>query len=406
MRRLNILVVHNRYLMAGGEDQVFESETKLLRERGHQVTQLEEQNTNPDTIQKKIGTAIDCVWSRRWHREFRTVLRRVQPDLVHVHNFFPRFSPSIYYACRREHVPVVQTLHNYRLICSSAILYRDGKVCEECLQHGMLRGVRYGCYQGSKLGSATINLMVGTHRALKTWSRMVDCYIALTQFARAKLIEGGLPAARIRVKPNFVLPDPGARKGTGNYAMFVGRLVESKGLPTLLAAWGRLSDIPLLIAGDGPYRQQLESELNRRELPSVRYLGRLSRPDTLAAMKDARLLVFPSEWYEGFPVTIAEAFACGVPVVCSRLGSMQEIVSDGRTGLHFEAGDAEDLASKVRWAWNHPQEIDAMGVSARQEFEQKYTAERNITMLEEAYQFAMKESSQTAKVVAAEVTPA
>jgi glycosyltransferase involved in cell wall biosynthesis len=235
---------------------------------------------------------------------------------------------------------------------------------------------------------------------------MVDCYIALTQFARAKLIEGGLPAERIRVKPNFVLPDPGARSGRGEYAMFVGRLVESKGLPTLLAAWGRLSNIPLMIVGDGPYREQLESELKSQELPSVRYMGRLSRVDTLAAMKDARFLVFPSEWYEGFPVTIAEAFACGVPVICSRLGSMQEIVTDGRTGLHFQAGEAEDLASKVRWAWNHPQEVEAMGHYARQEFDQKYTAERNITMLEEAYQFAMKESSHTAKVAAVEVTPA
>ena len=406
MRRLNIISVHNRYLMAGGEDQVFESESRLLTDRGHQVTQVEEQNTNPDTVSRKIGMAVDCIWSRRWHHEFRLLLQKIRPDVVHVHNFFPRFSPSIYYACRRERVPVVQTLHNYRLICSSAVLFRNGKVCEECLHHGLRRGVRYGCYQGSKLGTAVLSLMVATHRSLHTWSRLVDCYIALTEFARAKMIEGGLPADRIRVKPNFVLPDPGAKVAKGEYALFVGRLVEPKGVPSLLAAWEQLPDIPLVIAGDGPYQAQLESGLTRHQLPSVKYVGRLSRAETLAAMKKARFLIFPSEWYEGFPVTIAESFACGVPVICSRLGSMQEIVTDGRTGLHFRPGEAEDLASKVRWAWKHPEEMDAMGHCARQEFELKYTAERNILMLEQVYQGVIEARSRTADLSAVEVTPA
>ena len=205
MRHLNIITVHNRYLMAGGEDQVFESEARLLRDCGHQVTQVEEQNAYPDTVSKKIGMAVDCVWSRHWYREFRARLQSLRPDVVHIHNFFPRISPSIYYACRREGVPVVQTLHNYRLICAGAELYRDGKVCEECLEHGPLRGIRYGCYQGSKLGTAVLTLMVDVHRRANTWSKMVDCYIALTEFSRRKLIAGGLPADRIRVKPNFVL---------------------------------------------------------------------------------------------------------------------------------------------------------------------------------------------------------
>lgn len=406
MRRLNIISVHNHYLMAGGEDQVFESEARLLRECGHQVTQVEEENAYPDSVSKKIGMAVDCVWSRRWNREFRALLQKSRPDVVHIHNFFPRISPSIYYACRREGVPVVQTLHNYRLICASAVLYRDGRVCEECLHHGLWRGVRYGCYQGSKLGTAALSLMIGAHRQLSTWTRAVDCYIALTEFARAKMIEGGLPAERIRVKPNFVLPDPGPKQTRGEYALFVGRLVEPKGVPSLLAAWAQLFNIPLVIAGDGPYREQLESDLAKGQLPSVKYLGRLTRSETLAVMKKARFLMFPSEWYEGFPVTIAESFACGVPVICSRLGSMQEIVADGRTGLHFRPGEVEDLSSKVRWAWNHPEEMDAMGRHARQEFEEKYTAERNILMLEEAYEFAIKSRNQTASLSQPELTPA
>lgn len=407
MRPLKIISVHNRYVMPGGEDQVFESEAQLLKACGHQVTQVQEQTTYPDGVVKKLGVAVDCVWSRRWHREFRQLLQKSRPDVVHIHNFFPLISPSVYYACRREGVPVVQTLHNYRLLCSSAELYRDGKVCEECLHHGLRRGVRYGCYQGSKLGTAVLSLMVGVHRRLRTWTNMVDCYVALTEFARGKLIEGGLPAQRIRVKPNFVLPDPGPKERGGEYALFVGRLVTAKGVPSMLKAWEQMPrHIPLVIAGDGPCREQLESTVKEGKLPAVTYLGRLSRPDTLAAMKKARFLIFPSEWYEGFPVTIAESFACGVPVICSRLGSMQEIVTDGRTGLHFQAGEPEDLRKKVQWAWEHPEEMDAMGRRARQEFENKYTAARNVEMLEAIYEFALASRNKTAEVVEPQELPA
>jgi glycosyltransferase involved in cell wall biosynthesis len=389
MRSLNIISVHNRYLMAGGEDQVFESEARLLRERGHNVTQVEEQNAYPDSVATKIGMAVECVWSRKWHREFRERLQRERPDVVHIHNLFPRISPSIYYACRREGVPVVQTLHNYRLLCAGAELYRDGKVCEECLDHGVMRGIRYGCYQGSKLGTAVLTIMVDVHRRARTWTNMVDCYIALTEFSRNKFISGGLPADRIRVKPNFVLPDPGMKSGAGDYALFVGRMVKSKGVPSMLEAWEKLSAVPLHIVGDGPCKEQIESAQQAGKLSSVTYRGRLPRAETLAVMKKARFLVFPSEWYEGFPVTIAEAFACGVPVVASRLGAMEEIIADGVTGLHFEAGNVEDLRRKVEWAWEHPIEMQEMGRRARREFERKYMAEQNIRMLEEAYEFAM-----------------
>jgi glycosyltransferase involved in cell wall biosynthesis len=387
---VNIVSVHNRYLLRGGEDEVFESEASLMTQYGWQVTPVIEQNTYPDGVFKKIGVAMDCVWSRRWYREFTSLLQRTQPDVVHIHNFFPLFSPAVYYACRKAGVPVVQTLHNYRLLCPAATLYRDGHVCEECLQHGLLRGVRYGCYQGSRLGTSALALMLQVHRRMRTWAKMVDCYIALTEFSRRKLIDGGLPAAKIRVKPNFVLPDPGMRDRRGQYALFAGRLVDPKGWPTLLAAWKQLrKPIPLVIVGDGPDRERLESQLNDPALRDVVYRGRLSHDAMLDAIKGARFLVFPSEWYEGFPVTIAESFACGVPVICSRLGSMQEIVADGRTGLHFRPTEADDLASKIEWAWNHPEQMEAMGRGARLEFEAKYTAERNFYLLKEIYEFAM-----------------
>ena len=199
----------------------------------------------------------------------RAAAQKNRPDVVHIHNFFPRFSPSIYYACHREGVPVVQTLHNFRLLCAGAELYRDGKVCEECLDHSVLRGIRYGCYQGSKLGTAVLTLMVEVHRRAHTWSNMVDCYIALTEFARQKMIAGGLPADRMRVKPNFVLPDPGAKPGLGDYALFVGRMVKSKGVLATLEAWKQLPGVPLHIVGDGPCREQIEAEMNAGKLSSA-----------------------------------------------------------------------------------------------------------------------------------------
>jgi glycosyltransferase involved in cell wall biosynthesis len=401
---MKIVAVHNRYLMAGGEDQVFESETRLLRERGHEVTQLEEQNTYPDTLRQKIGMAVDSLWSRNWYRKLRALLREVQPDIVHVHNFFPRISPSIYYACRRQGVPVVQSVHNYRLLCANAELYRDGRPCEECLVHSPLRGIRYGCYQGSKAGTAVLTLMVDVHRRVNTWSTMVDCYIALTEFSRLKLIQGGLPGERIQVKPNFVLPDPGMKPGAGEYALFVGRLVKSKGVPVLLKAWKGLSEIPLHIIGDGPCSEEIEKSLASGELKSVTYRGRLPRAETLAAMKSARFLLFPSEWYEGFPVTIAEAFACGVPVLASRLGAMLEIIADGITGLHFEAGNAADLARTVTWAWQNPAALEQMSRCARKEFESKYSAERNIQMLEQVYEFALRSRVKDVRMPAVDVT--
>jgi glycosyltransferase involved in cell wall biosynthesis len=218
----------------------------------------------------------------------------------------------------------------------------------------------------------------------------VNYFIALSEFSRRKFIQGGIAAEKIGVKPNFVHPDPGWRDRSGKYALFVGRLSPEKRLFTLLAAWKRLRvPIPLLILGSGPQHVFLETYAKYEGLSGVRFLGQLPREEVVAALRGARYLIFPSEWYENFPVTIAEAFACGVPVICSRLGAMQEIVADGRTGLHFTVGDVEDLTQKVEWAWRNPERMAEMGKEARQEYEAKYTAERNYPMLMEIYQRAI-----------------
>jgi glycosyltransferase involved in cell wall biosynthesis len=386
---MKILVVHNHYQRPGGEDAVVAREARLLAERGHAVIEYRRHN---DELQSrsKLGIGVagaSTVWSTASYRALRDLLACEKPDVAHSHNTFPLISPAAYYACAEAGVPVVQTLHNYRLLCPGASLYRAGSTCEDCL-HKRLKwpGIVHGCYRSSRLATAAVAAMIAIHHGLGTWEQKVTRYIALTEFSRRRLVEGGVPAERITVKPNFIHPDPMPKNEPGSYALYVGRLSEEKGLRVLLAAWGMVrSRIPLRIAGDGPMREEMAAEIEAKGLQSVELLGHVSPSDVVALMHGARFLVVPSQCYEGFPRTIAEAFACGLPPVASRLGSMAEIIADGENGLHFTPGDAAELAEKVEWAWTHPAELEAMGRAARAEYEGKYTAERNYAMLMEIY---------------------
>jgi glycosyltransferase involved in cell wall biosynthesis len=285
----------------------------------------------------------------------------------------------------------VQTLHNFRLICPAATFHREGNVCEACAEKSLMESIRHACYRDSRAATATVALMLATHRLLGTWKDSVDSYIALTSFARDKFIASGISPEKLFVKPNFVDPDPGPRTGAGEYAFFAGRLSPEKGVSTLLKAWPHLKEpIPLRIAGDGPDRPRLEAFAGDQHLRDIQFLGRLSYSETVAAMKGARFVIVPSTWYETFGLVIVEAMACGVPVICSRLGAMQENVADGVTGLHFTPGDAEDLARKVSWACVHPLEMSEMGRAARRQYEFRYTAEKNYSLLMEIYEHTLQ----------------
>ncbi|PYX74632.1 MAG: glycosyl transferase family 1 [Acidobacteria bacterium] len=392
---MKILLVHNSYQQHGGEDTVVEQERQLLERAGHGVAVYQRSNHEIQDCSAvgRLQLPGRAVWATDSRRQIAELISRHRPDVIHVHNTFVVVSPSIYSACQEAQIPVVQTLHNYRLLCPAATFFRNGKVCEECVDHSLWRGIRYGCYRDSRLETATVALMLAIHRHRGTWTQDVNCYIALTEFVRRKFVDGGLPEDKIFVKPNFVHPDPGADQedhGRAGYALFVGRLSPEKGVRTLLAAWQRLhSRIPLLIVGDGPQRAELEAQAEHLGLSGVQFRGFLPRAQTLAAIKGASFLVFPSGWYEHFPVTIAEAFACSTPIICSGLGAMQEIVEDRHTGLHFTPGDADDLAVKVEWAWNHPEQVWAMGKEARREYEVKYTADQNYQILMRIYRRAI-----------------
>lgn len=364
----------------------------MLKNAGNLVVYYRRSNMEVQAYKglHQISLAKGAIWASDTRSDFLKLLGEEKPDVVHVHNTFMMISPSIYSACREAGVPVVQTLHNYRLLCPAATFFRKGKVCEECLGGSLWPGIKYGCYHDERSTTAVVALMLTTHRLLGTWERDVTSYIALTEFSRSKFIEGGLPGEKIFVKPNFVNPDPFARTGTGDYALFVGRLSPEKRVSTVLAAWKRLpSSIPIKVIGGGPDKLPLEAQAAKDGLTNVQFVGQMPRAQTLAAINNARFLVFSSEWYENFPVTIAEAFACRTPVIASKMGAMQEIVRDQHTGLFFAPGDAEDLARKVDWAWNHPDAMQDMGNEARKEYEAKYTAEKNYPVLMEIYQRAI-----------------
>src|SRR5258708_3898213 len=342
---MKILLLHNSYHFRGGEDIAVEQEFALLREHGHDVRLLLEHNDSITGVAGAVSAACSAVYSARSRRRVADELCAFRPDVVHVHNFFPLLSPSVYLACREAGVPVLQTLHNYRLICPGANLFRDGRPCEDCVGRSVpWPGVLHGCYRGSRAGTAAVAAMVGIHNALNTWSNAVDAYIALTEFARHKLIKGGLPAERLHVKPNFVASDPGVGSGDGGYVLCVGRLSEGKGIDVLLEAWKLLeTKIPLVIVGEGPLASKVAS--TARTI-GADYRGPLSRHDVAECMGRASLLVFPSVWYEAFPLVIAEALACGLPVLASDAGSAADLIDHGRTGLHFRSDDPKDLAAK------------------------------------------------------------
>jgi glycosyltransferase involved in cell wall biosynthesis len=386
---MKILLVHNEYQQPGGEDVVFEQEKRILERGGHEVVTYRRSNHELEEL-SAIGRGtllIRTVWASDTYHDFGALLEREKPDVVHVHNTFVMISPSIYGACRRRSIPVVQTLHNFRLLCPGAQFLRDGKICEDCVEHSLLRSVWHGCYRDSRPATASVALMLAWHRRAGTWDELVDRYIALTNFARNKFIASGFAPDKIVVKPNFVDPDPGAKQSPGTSALYIGRLSKEKGLHTLLEAWKRLPKLCSLdIVGDGPQKKELEEEAQRCGLAAIQFRGQLSHTESLAAMKRTSFLILPSEWYEGFPMTIAESFACGTPIICSKLGAMEEIVDDSRTGLHFTPGDSEDLARKIEWAFAHPSELATMGRAARREYEARYSSERSYTQLMTIYE--------------------
>jgi len=389
-----VLVVHNFYQQPGGEDQVFKDEVELLRSRGHAVSTFTVHNDEVAQL-GKLSLARKTLWNQDTYDRVAHVVQREKPAIVHFHNTFPLVSPAAYYAARDHGAAVVQTLHNYRLLCPAATFFRDGHVCEDCLGKSIpWPGVVHKCYRDNRAASAMTAAMLTYHRMKRTWRDVVNVYIALTDFAKSKFVQGGLPADKLVVKPNFVDPaPPEVYRGDGRtgrrYVVFVGRLSPEKGISTLLKGWnsGLTRSVPLKILGDGPLRGEVTEAA--AALSNVEYLGRRGMPEVFEIVGNAEALIFPSLWYEGLPRTIIESFACGTPVIASNLGSMSELVQPGRTGRLFEAGNADDLARQVGELLSNAAELSELRRGARQEYLRAYTADQNYPMLMEAYRQAL-----------------
>lgn len=471
---MHILQVHNYYQQAGGEDAVVAAERSLLCDHDHKVITYYKANddisrgSSGKTASPSQGTAgkllctmrhalsllsvsLKTVWNHQTYREFRKLLQSEQPDVVHCHNTFPLISPSIYWACSKEGVPVVQTLHNYRLFCATPFLFRllkqplkgktastcndfnasKGAICELCVgKRFPWSALRYRCYRGSLAGTAVWGAMIVFHRLVGTWAKKVTAYIALTEFQKQKMIEGGFAADKILVKPNFIAEGGSVKSEvlgakarlnlnqikpkTGDagapYALFVGRLSPEKGCDVLIRAWRELNDKwqvtsrdnstpalndvnglnavspQLFIVGEGPAREALESlgAINDQQ-STVHFLGKKPKNEVLSLMHSAQFLVLPSVWYEGFPMTIVEAFSRGLPVIASNVGGMTSVIKSGQNGQLFKVGDSSDLAEKMNWAFQHAEEIMVMGKQAKSDFDLKYSTEVNYKKLTAVY---------------------
>lgn len=377
-----VAVIHNRYLQPGGEDAAVAAHVALLEARGCRVVRYE---TNNEALAGlgPLGQATATIWNSKARDDLQRMLTKARPAVAHFHNTFPYLSPSVYAAARSVGVPVVQSLHNYRLICPGALLYRDGKPCTDCVSRRVKwPAAVHGCYRQSLAASAVTAGMLAVGNVNKTWERSVDAYVALTEFARDRFIAGGLPPDRIVVHPNVLATDPGAGAHETGFALFVGRLSPEKGIGTMLDAWRRANfgSRTLLVVGDGP----LEGSFDR-SIPGVQWLGECANERVITLMQQAAFLVLPSECYEGFPMTLVEAFATGLPVIASNHGAMAELVVHGVNGYHFRPGDASDLSSAMARAFDNPTECRALGDAARRTFMERYTSDQAYDRLMALY---------------------
>ena len=386
---MRILVAHNAYHYRGGEDTVVDAEVALLRRHGHQVRLYGRDNAELEHM-PRLQAGLSAIWSRRTVDELAQLQQDFAPQLIHAHNTFPLISPSLYVAARRFGIPVVQTLHNFRLLCPQAMLLREGRGCTDCVGRFPWRGVLHRCYRRSYAQTAVTAAMLGVHRLAGTWRRDVQRYIVLNRMCRDLFVEGGLPLEKMAIKPNFVecpaKPAPSRRSG----GMFIGRLSPEKGIATLAAALQRLPGLQIDVYGNGPLQEMVE------RTAGLRYCGFQPAEVLRERMHHAAYLVVPSTGIESFGLVAIEAFACGTPVIASGHGGLGEIVVHRRNGLLFSPGDPDELAGALRHAEHEPADMRRMGAEAYQSYLAHYTPERNYEMLMRIYDEAIAALPATA----------
>jgi glycosyltransferase involved in cell wall biosynthesis len=385
---MKILLIHNRYKSSGGEDGVLQAESALLSSHKHHVEELIFDNNGITTFKDKLLAGLRLIYNPVSARALDERITAFNPDIIHVHNFVPLVSPSVFFVAHKHRVPVVVTLHNYRLICPGYTLFHRNKIYEKSIHSFFpVDAVMKGVYRNSRFQTAAVALMTAIHSLIGTWRNKVGVYIALTEFAKKKFTTSAraIPADKLLVKPNFIFDQGRGDVVRKDFFLFVGRLTEEKGIHTLLKATTR-ANFRLVIIGEGPLSSMVVEHAAKN--PNIVYLGYQDKLSVMSHMKSCRALVFPSEWYEGFPLTILEALSTGTVIIASRLGGMAEIIKDGVNGLHFEAGNDSELAAKIMEVDQGPAYLKSISTKARSSYLEHYTPEDNYVSLMRIYDYA------------------
>ncbi len=379
---MHVGVFHNRYVFRGGEDAVVDLEVELLRKAGHEVHLFSVDSAEIRSWRDGLRAGLAARWNAAMAKRVAAFLEEHPVQLGHVHNFFPLLSPAVHAALKQRGLPVVQTLHNYRLYCANGLFLREARPCEDCVARGPWNAIRHGCYRGSRLQTLAWARATAYQRSPRFWHELVDRFVTPSEFARCKLVAAGLPSELVVVKPNPVA-DPGEPSSGGHGAVYVGRLSAEKGGRLLLEAWRRLGGYPLCIVGTGPEEAALRSLA--ADLPTVRLTGQLPPEGVREELARAAFAVAPSLCYENSPLSVVEAMAAGRPVVAPRSTALGEMLDDGRTGWLFRVGDARELAEACRRLVADPARAQQMGRDARSDYEDRFTPERSLERLVALY---------------------
>lgn len=386
---MKILIVHNYYnsYLPSGESTAVEADVRLLLDHGFEVINYTRHNEEIDErgVGGRLTTAMASVWSQRTYADLTRLIAEQKPDVAHFHNLFPLISTSGYVACRRAGVPVVQTVHNYRLSCLNGLFMRDGAVCEDCLGKSSLRGIFHRCYRDSLAASLVAAGVRDAEQYILHNVDKVDIFIALTEFSATKLIAGGIAKERIVIRSNFIEQDyPPVTEPRGDFVLYAGRLAPEKGVRTLIKAWQGIRNVQLVIAGEGPQRLELEALVQSLEV-NARFVGLRTRDDVLKLAGQARCQIVPSEWYEGFPMTIVEAFSRGTPVIAARIGGLPEIVERNGAGVMFPPSDSEALNAVARGLLENQTAWRTYSDAAWHAYLHKYSRQPAMETLEAIY---------------------
>lgn len=389
---MKILLVHNLYKVHAGENTAFYADKKLLEDNGHIVVPFIKDNQDIDkfSFTKKAALLYQTTWSASIYAELKELLERENPDVAHFHNTLPLITPSAYYACRDSGVPIVQTLHNFRLFCPVATFYRNTSICEDCLSKSLWQSIRFGCYRDSHIQSAVVAAMLKYHWHKRTYQDVIGRYIVFNNFQRDKFSRNGIPAEKIVIKPNFLVSTALQQSEIKDHILFIGRLDNGKGAQILIKAATHFPDHKINIVGEGPERAGLETMAAQKGLKNIKFWGHCSSEVCFELLRSAQCFVLPSLWYEGMPLVALEAFAAGVPVVVSRVGGLPDLIREGESGFCFEPGNHQDLARVLKNILGNKSLQEKLYVGARAEYEHNYTPERNIRKLESVYAYLFK----------------